>query len=76
MRQIGTIVTILVFVSIAATLFIALAVVLSALDLRHLQPIAQSLYFQLLAVICFQADRTDTINFEVYRADPLVNHAP
>ena len=42
------IVKILVFLSIAATMFIALSVVLAALDLRHLQPIAQCLYFQLL----------------------------
>ena len=69
-RHIEIIVKILVFTSIAATMFIALIVVLAALDLRHLQPIAQSLYFQLVAVICFQAYRIDYKNFEVYKEDP------
>ena len=72
MSQIETIVTILVFVSIAATLFIALNVVLAALELRDLQPIVQSLYFQLLAVICFRAYRIDYKNYDVYKEDPLV----
>ena len=71
-RHIETIVKVLVFTSIAATMFIAINVVLAALDLRNLQPIAQSLYFQLLAVICFQAYRIDYTNFEVYKEDPLV----
>ena len=73
-RHIEIIVKILVFVSIAATMFIALSVVLAALDLRHLQSIAQCLYFQLLAVICLQGYyRSDyTKHFEVYKEDPLV----
>ncbi len=71
-RHIETIVKVLVFTSIAATMFIAINVVLAALDLRNLQPIAQSLYFQLLAVICFQSYRIDYKNFEVYKEDPLV----
>jgi len=71
-RHIEIIVKILVFTSIAAAMFIAITVVLAALDLRNFQPIAQSLYFQLLAVICFQAYRIDYTNFEVYKEDPLV----
>ena len=62
----------LVFTSIAATLFISISIVLSALDLRHLQPAVQSLYFQLLAVLCLQVYRTDYINFEVYKNDAQV----
>ncbi len=69
-RQIEIIVKILVLASIASTMFIALSIVFAALDLRHLQPIAQSLFFQLLAVICFQAYRIDYTNFEVYKEDP------
>ena len=74
MKHIELMVKILVFVSIAATMFIAITVVLAALDLRNLQPITQSLYFQLLAVICLQGYyRSDyTKNFEVYKEDPLV----
>ena len=73
-RHIEIIVKLLVFLSIAATMFIALSVVLAALDLRHLQPIAQSLYFQLMAVISLQGYyRSDyTKDFEVYKEDPLV----
>lgn len=69
MRQIETVVTILVFVSIAATLFVALNVVLAALDRRDLQPVTQSLYFQLLAVISFRAYRKDSTNYEVYKEE-------
>ncbi len=72
-RHIEILVKILVFVSIAATMSIALSVVLAALDLRNLQPIARSLYCQLLAVICLRAYyRNYYINFEVYKEDPLV----
>ena len=73
-RHIEIIVKMLVFLSVAATMFIALSVVLAALDLRHLQSIAQCLYFQLLAVISLQGYyRSDyTKNFEVYKEDPLV----
>ncbi len=72
MRYIGTMVQILVFLSIAGTMLIALTIVLAALDLRSVQPIAQSVYFQLLAVISFRAYRIDFNDFEVYREDPAV----
>ena len=71
-RSIEILVKIMVFVSIASTLFIALIVVLAALDLRNLQPIIQSLFFQLMAVVCFQASRIDYINFAVYKEDRVV----
>ncbi len=73
-KHIELMVKIVVFTSIAGTLFIALNVILAALDLRHLQPIAQCLYLQLLAVICLQAYyRSDyTKHFEVYKEDPAV----
>ena len=70
-KYIETIVKIVVFVSIAGTVFIALNVVLAALDLSNFQPVAQSLYFQLLAVIWLRAYRVDYANFEVYRENPL-----
>jgi len=71
-RQIKTIVKIMTFTSIAATVFIALSIALSAFEVRHLLPIFLSMYFQLLAVIGFQAYRLDNTNFEVYKEDPLV----
>jgi hypothetical protein len=70
-RQMEIVVNQAVFVSIVATLFIAIDVILSSLDLHHLQPLIQSLFFQLMAVISFRAFPIEKINFEVYREDPL-----
>ena len=72
MRYMETIVQVLVFMSFAATMFIALIIVLAALELRSFQPVAQSVYFQVVAVICLQAYRIDVNDFEVYREDPAV----
>ncbi len=69
--QIETVVNTLAFVSVAATVFIALNVALAAFDLRAYQPVAHSLYFQLLAVVCFRVYRVYSSNFEVYKEDPL-----
>jgi len=71
-KQIKTIAKVLIYTSIAATVFGALSISLSALEIRHLLPIFLSMYFQLLAVIGLQAYRIDHINFEVYKRDPLV----
>ena len=70
-RHIEATAKILVFVSIAATTFISLSIVLSAFDLRSFQPAAQSLYFQLLALICLQTYQVNQTNFDVYKEDPL-----
>ena len=69
-RQIELIVKQMVFISIAATTYIAIDVVLAILALPHLEPTVLSLYFQLIAVISLRALRLDTINFEVYKEDP------
>ncbi len=71
-RQIELTVKSLVFVSIAATIFIAISVTLNTFDLRHFNPVAMCLYFQVLALISFREFRIDNINFEVYRGEPLV----
>ncbi len=68
-RQLELAVKQMVFISIAATLFITIEVVLAILDMRNLEPTAMSLYFQLIAVIGLRALRIDTINFEVYKED-------
>ncbi len=72
MRQIESLVRIAAFTSIAATIFIAISVVLAAADARHLQSVVQCLYFQLLAVIGLQGYLVKITNFEVYKEDPLV----
>ena len=50
----------------------AIAVILASLDLRHLQPMVQSLYFQLIAVISFRTLRIDDTDFDVYKGQPSV----
>ena len=69
-RQIELVVQQMVFMSIAATTFMALEVILASLDLRDLQPTVMSLYFQLIAVVCLRTLRIDNINFAVYKGDP------
>ena len=72
MRSIGLSVKTAVYSSILATTFISMNIVLSALELRDLIPVSQSLYFQLCAVLMFRALRIDDVDFEVYREDLLV----
>ena len=48
-----------------------LSIGLSALELRHLSPVMQSLYFQVISVAAFRGFRIDNVNFEVYREDPV-----
>lgn len=69
-RQIAITANMMVFSSIAATLSIALNVILHAVDLHTLTPIIFSLYCQTLAVIGFRAFQIDNINFDVYREEP------
>lgn len=73
MSQTKTIAKIMLYTSIVATVFIAVSISLSALEVRHLLPIFLSMYFQLLAIIGFQAYRIDHTNFEVYKEEPLVS---
>ena len=71
-KQTGILVKVMVVTSIAATVFVSISIMLSALDMRELQVVVQCLYFQLLAVISFQTLRTDDINFDVYKDDGVV----
>lgn len=70
-RQMELVVKQLIFTSIAATLFIIINVVLNALDSHHLTQIVMSIYLQVLSVVGLQTLRVDSINFEVYREEPL-----
>jgi hypothetical protein len=71
-KQIEAILKSFVFISIAATVFVMLSVVLSALEIRHLMPIAMSLYLQIVALACIPSYVIDYRNFDVYREDPIV----
>ena len=74
-RQIELVVQQMVFMSIAATTFMAIEVGLASLDLHDLQPTVMSLYFQLIAVICLRTLRIDNINFAVYKGGPSEERA-
>ena len=73
MSQTRLVATQLIYISIAATIFVAVSIALSAFDLHHLKQFATSLYLQLIAVMSLQTMRIDHINFEVYKADPLMS---
>ncbi len=60
----------MVFTSIAVTIHIAMSILLAAFELRHLQSVAQIVYFQLIAIVGFQMLRVDQIDFEVYKSEP------
>lgn len=70
-RTIERTATLLILIGIAATVYTVLSIGLSALDLRDLSPIAQSLYFQIISVAAFHGFRIDNVNFEVYRDDAV-----
>jgi hypothetical protein len=63
--------TFVVRTSIAVSLFAAGSISMAALELRHLQPAALSLYLQLLAVMSLNPPQHG--NFEVYREVPAVS---
>ena len=69
-NQIKLIVNQMVFISIAMTIYITIVIALASLDLRSLEPMIMSLYFQLIAVVGLRTLRIDDINFEVYKLDP------
>ena len=70
-KQIEAILKSFVFISIAATVFVMISVVLSALEIRHLLPIAMSLYLQIIAIASVRSYIIDYRNFDVYREDPI-----
>ena len=70
-KQIKSILKSFLFISILATVFVLISVVLSALEMRHFMPIAMSLYLQTIALACIQSYVIDYTNFDVYREDPI-----
>ena len=69
MRHTRRIALLLGLVSIAATLYAVMTILLSAAEYREFQPFARSLYFQVIAFMSFQVYRLDNSNFDVYRED-------
>lgn len=72
-RQVEVTVKSLVFMSIAAGIFLTLTKVIDSYGLESLEPIAMSIYLQFILVIGLGALlrklRIENINFEVYRVD-------
>jgi len=64
-RQLEFVVRTMVLTSIAVSLFACGAITMAAFELRHLQPVALSLYLQLLALMTLSPP--ENRNFEVYR---------
>lgn len=69
MRHTRRLALLLGFISIAATLYAVMTILLSASEYREFQPFARSLYFQVIAFMSFQVYRLDNSDFDVYRED-------
>jgi hypothetical protein len=70
-NQTARIIKILCFSSIAGTVFMSVNFLLSSLDLRHLNDVAQSIYFQLVFIVAFQYKQLMDGNFDVYKSDAV-----
>ena len=68
-RRLRSLASVLAMVSIAATLFAVLTIMLSAAEAKEYRPFAVSLYYQLIALMSLQAYRFSARNVEVYRED-------
>lgn len=73
MAQTTTIVNALISVSIAATLFIAIEIILGAFEMRHLKSITQCFYHLVIATLCLRVYLPNKPDFEVYRRDLITN---
>lgn len=73
MAQTTALVNSLLSVSVAATLFIAMDIILAAIEMRHLKPITQCIYFLIIATLSLQVYLKNKVDFEVYRRDLATN---
>ena len=72
MRVTRRLATVMCLVSIAVTLYAVITIFLSAEDARAFQPIARSVYFQVIVLLSVLTYRVDRLNFDVYREDAPV----
>ena len=68
-QQISLVVKQLAFISIGMTLYGIFSILAHAFEIRYLGSIFMSIYYQLIAVVSFQAIQIEDINFEVYKED-------
>ncbi len=66
-KQVSRVVKLMLFSSIAATLSISIHFLLSAFDLRHLNDVVASIYYQLIMLVMIMTSIKDNENFEVYK---------
>ena len=59
------------FISIALTTYAAISILINAADARGLSPIVKSIYFQVIGVATYMSYRIDSMNFDVYKEDPV-----
>lgn len=68
-QQISLIVKQLALISIGMTLYSIFTILAHTFEIRYLGSIFMSIYFQILAVLTFQAIQIENINFDVYKED-------
>lgn len=66
-NQTSRVVKLMLFCSIAATVNISLNFLLSTLDLRHLNDVVASIYYQIIMVVMVLASVKNDANFDVYK---------
>jgi len=66
-------VKLLVVGSIGISIYLSMSLIMAALDLRQIQDMVFSVYCQLLTVITFYSINFRSVNFDVYRADPITS---
>lgn len=71
-NQVQSLVKILIFISMAVSIFASLGLILAGLELREYQAVLHSIYYQILAIVCTQPYyKIGKRNFEVYRKDSV-----
>ena len=66
-KQSSRIAKLMLFGSIAATINISMHFLLSTLDLRHLNDVVSSIYYQVLMLVVISAVVKEDMNFDVYK---------
>lgn len=68
-KQSRRVVQLMLFFSIAATINISMSFLLSAFDLRHLNDVVASVYYQIIMLVLIWPSLHEDGNFEVYKAN-------
>lgn len=69
-QKTGRVVKLMLFSSIAATVSISIHFLLSTFDLRHLNDVVASIYYQIIMLVMILTSLNYSENFEVYKTGP------